>query len=48
MRADAIIGKKVLMDYEGLVAAGSMGQFPGRFHLLMDDTVDIFRDNEDL
>jgi NADH-quinone oxidoreductase subunit F len=40
MRADDIIGKNVKMDYEGLVAAGSMVGSGG--FIVMDETVDVF------
>src|SRR5205814_1970501 len=40
MRADQIIGKDVRMDYEGLVAGGSMVGSGG--FIVMDETVDVF------
>ncbi len=39
MRADQIIGKNVLMDYEGLVEAGSLVGSGG--FIVMDETVDM-------
>jgi NADH-quinone oxidoreductase subunit F len=46
MRADQIIGKDVRMDYEGLVAGGSMVGSGG--FIVMDDTVDIFESTKNL
>jgi NADH-quinone oxidoreductase subunit F len=46
MNADSIIGKKVKLDYEGLVAAGSMVGSGG--FMVMDDTVDIFESTKNL
>jgi NADH-quinone oxidoreductase subunit F len=46
MPASDILGKKVLMDYEGLVAAGSMVGSGG--FIVMDDTVDIFESTKNL
>ncbi|HEX8473589.1 MAG TPA: NADH-quinone oxidoreductase subunit NuoF [Pyrinomonadaceae bacterium] len=46
MPASDIIGKKVLMDYEGLVAAGSMVGSGG--FIVMDETVDIFESTKNL
>ncbi len=46
MPAADIIGKKVLMDYEGLVAADSMVGSGG--FIVMDDTVDIFESTKNL
>jgi len=46
MPAEDIIGKKVLMDYEGLVAGGSMVGSGG--FIVMDDTVDIFESTKNL
>src|SRR5437899_9167455 len=46
MRADQIIDKDVRMDYEGLVAAGSMGGAGGC--TVMDETVDIFVSTKNL
>lgn len=46
MRAEDIIGKDVRMDYEGLVAAGSMVGSGG--FIVMDDTVDIFESTKNL
>ncbi|MCP9493542.1 MAG: NADH-quinone oxidoreductase subunit NuoF [Pyrinomonadaceae bacterium MAG19_C2-C3] len=46
MPASDIIGKKVLMDYEGLVVAGSMVGSGGM--IVMDDTVDIFESTKNL
>lgn len=46
MRAEDILGKNVLMDYEGLVAAGSMVGSGGM--IVMDATVDIFESTKNL
>jgi NADH-quinone oxidoreductase subunit F len=46
MPASDIVGKKVLMDYEGLVAAGSMVGSGG--FIVMDDTVDVFESTKNL
>jgi NADH-quinone oxidoreductase subunit F len=46
MPASDIIGKKVLMDYEGLVAGGSMVGSGG--FIVMDETVDIFESTKNL
>jgi NADH-quinone oxidoreductase subunit F len=46
MRADEIIGKDVRMDYEGLVAAGSMVGSGG--FIVMDETVDVFESTKNL
>ncbi|MGB8510476.1 MAG: NADH-quinone oxidoreductase subunit NuoF [Pyrinomonadaceae bacterium] len=46
MPASDIVGKKVLMDYEGLVAAGSSVGSGG--FIVMDDTVDIFESTKNL
>ena len=46
MRADQIIGKDVRMDYEGLVAAGSMVGSGG--FIVMDETVDVFESTKNL
>jgi len=46
MPASDIIGKNVLMDYEGLVAGGSMVGSGG--FIVMDDTVDIFESTKNL
>ncbi len=46
MPASDIIGKKVLMDYEGLVAAGSMVGSGG--FMVMDETVDVFETTKNL
>jgi NADH-quinone oxidoreductase subunit F len=46
MPAEDIIGKKVLMDYEGLVAGGSMVGSGG--FIVMDETVDIFESTKNL
>src|ERR687888_319581 len=46
MRADEILGKDVRMDYEGLVAAGSMVGSGG--FIVMDETVDIFESTKNL
>lgn len=46
MPAEDIVGKKVLMDYEGLVAAGSMVGSGGM--IVMDETVDIFESTKNL
>jgi NADH-quinone oxidoreductase subunit F len=46
MPAEDIIGKNVRMDYEGLVAAGSMVGSGG--FMVMDETVDIFESTKNL
>ena len=46
MRADQIVGKDVRMDYEGLVAAGSMVGSGG--FIVMDETVDVFESTKNL
>ena len=46
MPASDILGKKVLMDYEGLVAAGSSVGSGG--FIVMDDTVDVFESTKNL
>ncbi len=46
MRADQIIGKNVLMDYEGLVVGGSMVGSGG--FIVMDETVDIVDSTKNL
>jgi NADH-quinone oxidoreductase subunit F len=46
MPAEDIIGKNVKMDYEGLVAAGSMVGSGG--FIVMDETVDIFESTKNL
>ncbi|MGH9882146.1 MAG: NADH-quinone oxidoreductase subunit NuoF [Pyrinomonadaceae bacterium] len=46
MSADDIVGKDVRMDYEGLVAAGSMVGSGG--FIVMDETVDIFESTKNL
>lgn len=46
MRAEDIIGKDVRMDYEGLVAAGSMVGSGG--FIVMDETVDVFESTKNL
>ncbi|HKZ02651.1 MAG TPA: NADH-quinone oxidoreductase subunit NuoF [Pyrinomonadaceae bacterium] len=46
MRADQIIGRDVRMDYEGVVAAGSMVGSGG--FIVMDETVDIFESTKNL
>jgi NADH-quinone oxidoreductase subunit F len=46
MNAEQIIGKKVLLDYEGLVAAGSMVGSGG--FIVMDETVDVFESSKNL
>jgi NADH-quinone oxidoreductase subunit F len=46
MRADQIFGKDVRMDYEGLVAGGSMVGSGG--FIVMDETVDIFESTKNL
>ncbi len=46
MPARDIIGKDVKMDYEGLVAAGSMVGSGG--FIVMDDTVDVFESTKNL
>ncbi len=46
MPASDIVGKDVRMDYEGLVAAGSMVGSGG--FIVMDDTVDVFESTKNL
>jgi NADH-quinone oxidoreductase subunit F len=46
MNAEQVIGKKVTMDYEGLVAGGSMVGSGG--FIVMDDTVDIMESTKNL
>lgn len=46
MNAEQIMGKKVLMDYEGLVAGGSMVGSGG--FIVMDETVDIMESTKNL
>jgi NADH-quinone oxidoreductase subunit F len=46
MPASDIMGKNVLMDYEGLVAAGSMVGSGG--FIVMDETVDVFESTKNL
>lgn len=46
MRAEDVIGRGVKMDYEGLVAAGSMVGSGG--FIVMDETVDIFESTKNL
>ena len=46
MPAADIIGKDVKMDYEGLVAAGSMVGSGG--FIVMDETVDVFESTKNL
>src|SRR5256885_10318258 len=46
MRADQIIGKDVRMDYDGLVAGGSMVGSGG--FIVMDETVDVFESTKNL
>ncbi len=46
MSAEEIVGKAVKMDYEGLVAAGSMVGSGG--FIVMDETVDIFESTKNL
>jgi NADH-quinone oxidoreductase subunit F len=46
MNADQIVGKNVLLDYEGLVAAGSMVGSGG--FIVMDETVDVFHSSKNL
>jgi NADH-quinone oxidoreductase subunit F len=46
MNADQIIGKNVTLDYEGLVAAGSMVGSGG--FIVMDETVDVFESSKNL
>src|SRR5216117_2011043 len=46
MRADQIVDQDVRMDYEGLVAGGSMVG-PGGF-IVMDETVDVFESTKNL
>jgi NADH-quinone oxidoreductase subunit F len=46
MNADQIIGKNVTMDYEGLVAGGSMVGSGG--FIVMDETVDVMESTKNL
>ncbi len=46
MRADQIVGKNVTLDYEGLVAAGSLLGTGGM--MVMDETVDIMETTKNL
>jgi NADH-quinone oxidoreductase subunit F len=46
MNADQVIGKNVTLDYEGLVAAGSMVGSGG--FIVMDETVDVFESSKNL
>ncbi len=46
MNAEQIIGKNVTMDYEGLVAGGSMVGSGG--FIVMDETVDVFESTKNL
>jgi NADH-quinone oxidoreductase subunit F len=46
MNAGQIIGKNVTMDYEGLVAAGSMVGSGG--FIVMDETVDVMESTKNL
>lgn len=46
MRAEDVIGKNVVMDYEGVVAAGSMVGSGG--FIVMDETVDVFESTKNL
>src|SRR6267142_1969654 len=46
MRASDILGKDVRMDYEGVVAAGSMVGSGG--FIVMDETVDVFESTKNL
>jgi NADH-quinone oxidoreductase subunit F len=46
MNAEQIIGKKVLMDYEGLVVGGSMVGSGG--FIVMDETVDVMESTKNL
>ncbi len=46
MRAEDIIGKQVALDYEGVVAAGSMVGSGG--FIVMDETVDVFETTKNL
>jgi len=46
MNAGQVIGKKVTMDYEGLVAGGSMVGSGG--FIVMDDTVDVMESTKNL
>ncbi|MDQ6787158.1 MAG: NADH-quinone oxidoreductase subunit NuoF [Acidobacteriota bacterium] len=46
MNAEQIVGKKVLMDYEGLVIGGSMVGSGG--FIVMDETVDIMESTKNL
>lgn len=46
MNAEQIIGKKVLLDYEGLVVGGSMVGSGG--FIVMDETVDIMESTKNL
>ena len=46
MNAEQIVGKKVTMDYEGLVAGGSMVGSGG--FIVMDETVDVMESTKNL
>jgi NADH-quinone oxidoreductase subunit F len=46
MNADQIVGKKVLLDYEGLVEGGSMVGSGG--FIVMDETVDVMESTKNL
>jgi NADH-quinone oxidoreductase subunit F len=46
MTADQVIGKKVTMDYEGLVVGGSLVGSGG--FIVMDETVDVFESTKNL
>lgn len=46
MRAEDVIGKNVTMDYEGIVAGGSMVGSGG--FIVMDETVDVFESTKNL
>ncbi len=46
MNAEQIVGKKVLMDYEGLVVGGSMVGSGG--FIVMDETVDVMESTKNL
>jgi NADH-quinone oxidoreductase subunit F len=46
MRSEDVLGKNVTMDYEGLVAAGSMVGSGG--FIVMDETVDVFESTKNL
>ena len=46
MNAEQIIGKKVTLDYEGLVVGGSMVGSGG--FIVMDETVDVFQSTKNL